>query len=110
MRKALAGVIDFDREFILALYEQCWKRDDGNYGFYSPYYDKGGSNQHWGFCHAADWHLLNTDLLTDTKNRFKYWEHYGDRDQAVAKFNSIYISGVAHELGHGLGIPHDGKT
>ncbi len=110
MRLALAGKIDFDREFVLALYGQCWKMEDGRYGFYSPYYGKGGSNQRWGFCHAADCHLLDPKLLSDTKNRFKYWEHYGDRDQTVAKFNSFYLGGIAHELGHGLGLPHDGET
>ena len=100
---------DLDREFVLALYGQCWRMEDGRHGFYSPYYGKAGSNQRSGFCHAADCHLLDPLLLKDTENRFRYWEHYGDRDQTVAKFNSFYIGGIAHELGHGLGLPHDGE-
>ena len=28
-------------------------------------------------------------------------------EMTVAKFNSWYLGGIAHELGHGLGFPHD---
>lgn len=106
-RAALAGKVDFDKEFVLMLYGQCWKLPDGRFGFYSPYYGKGGSCQKWGLCHAADCEHLDPQRLSDTKNRFKYWEHYGDRDQTVAEFNSFYLGGIAHELGHGLGLPHE---
>ncbi|HEY1121733.1 MAG TPA: NPCBM/NEW2 domain-containing protein [Haloferula sp.] len=107
MRAALAGTVDFDKEFVLVLYGQCWKLPDGRWGFYAPYYGKGGSCQRWGLCHAADCELLDPAKLTDTKNRMVYWEHYGDRNQSVAQFNSFYLGGIAHELGHGLGLPHD---
>lgn len=107
MRAALAGTVDFDREFVLVLYGQCWKLPDGRWGFYAPYYGKGGSCQQWGLCHAADCELLDPAKLTDTTSRMVYWEHYGDRNQSVAEFNSFYLGGIAHELGHGLGLPHD---
>ena len=107
IREALAGKVDLDREFVLVLYGQCWKIPDGRWGFYSPYYGKPGSCQEWGFCHAADCELLDPNHLKDTENRIKYWEHYGDRDQTLAQFNSFYLGGIAHELGHGLGLPHD---
>ena len=107
IRVALAGTVDLDREFVLVLYGQCWKIPDGRWGFYSPYYGKVGSCQKWGLCHAADCELLDPAKLTDTANRIQYWEHYGDRDQTVAQFNSFYLGGIAHELGHGLGLPHD---
>ncbi|WP_367872058.1 NPCBM/NEW2 domain-containing protein [Luteolibacter sp. Populi] len=107
IRKALAGKVDLDREFVLVLYGQCWEIPDGRWGFYSPYYGKVGSCQRWGFCHAADCPVLDPLLLKETGKRFKYWEHYGDRDQTVAQFNSFYLGGIAHELGHGLGLPHE---
>ncbi len=107
IREALADVFDLEREFVLVLYGQCWEIGDGRMGFFSPYYGDTRSCQKWGFCHAADCRLLDPKNLKDTKTRFKYWEHYGDRDQSVAKFNSFYLGGIAHELGHGLGLPHD---
>lgn len=107
MRAALTGKVDFEKEFVLVLYGQCWKIPDGRWGFYAPYYGKGGSCQQWGLCHAADCELLDPGNLKDTATRMKYWEHYGDRDQSLAEFNSFYLGGIAHELGHGLGLPHD---
>ncbi|WP_265595006.1 NPCBM/NEW2 domain-containing protein [Haloferula sp. BvORR071] len=110
IRKTLAGEIDLDREFVLTLYGQCWKMPNGGWGFYTPYYGKGGSCQRWGFCHAADCKLLDPLLLKEKDKRIRYWEHYGDRDQSLAQFNSFYLGGIAHELGHGLGLPHDGES
>jgi len=110
IRKALARKIDLDRDFVLVLYGQCWKMEDGRWGFYSPYYGDTSSSQRRGFCHAADAPFLDTKLLTDTKNRVLYWEHYGDRDQSLALFNSFYIGGIAHELGHGLGLRHNRQS
>ncbi len=107
IRKALAGKIDLDREFVLILYGQCREMPDGRWGFYAPYYGKPGSCQRWGLCHAADCQFLDPQLLTEKTKRFRYWEHYGDRDQSLAEFNSFYLGGIAHELGHGLGLPHD---
>ena len=107
IREALADVFDLENEFILVLYGQCWEMPDGRMGFYSPYYGDTRSCQRWGLCHAADCHLLDPQKLKDTRSRFKYWEHYGDRNQTVAKFNSFYLGGIAHELGHGFGLPHD---
>ena len=39
-----------------------------------------------------------------------YAEHYGKFTQTVAEFNTKYLGGVAHELGHGLSLPHNGQT
>ena len=59
-------------------------------------------------CHAADCELLDPLLLTDTNRTIVFAEHYYPRvEQTVAKFNSWYLGGVAHELGHALSLPHD---
>ncbi|MDB6152218.1 MAG: hypothetical protein JWL90_671 [Chthoniobacteraceae bacterium] len=106
IRAALAGRVDMDREHVLVLYALCRKEADGRYVFDAPYY--GGGSQRGGLCHAADCELLDPALLKETGNKIVYTEHYYPRiEQTVAKFNSMYLGGTAHELGHGLGLSHD---
>ncbi len=106
IREALRGSVDMDREHVLVLYGLCRKEPDGRYVFDAPYY--GGGSQRAGLCHAADCELLDPSLLTDTTGKIVYTEHYYPRvEQTIAKFNSMYLGGIAHELGHGLGLPHD---
>jgi hypothetical protein len=106
IRAALQGTIDFEREHVLVLYGLCHQEPDGRYVFNAPYY--GDGSQRGGFCHAADCELLDSGLLSVTGRQMVYTEHYYPRvEQSVAKFNSWYIGGIAHELGHGLGLNHD---
>ena len=106
IRAAVKGVFDLDREHVLVMYGLCRKEPDGRYVFDAPYYGRG--TQAGGLCHAADCELLDPLLLTETEKRIVYTEHYYPRmEQTVAKFNSMYLGGTAHELGHGLGLPHD---
>jgi hypothetical protein len=60
-------------------------------------------------CHADDCELLDPLLLMATNRHMLFGDHYNPhRDEtSVARFNSMYLGGVAHELGHGLGLPHD---
>jgi hypothetical protein len=36
IRKALEPEFDLNKSFVLVLYGQCWKREDGSWGFYAP--------------------------------------------------------------------------
>lgn len=110
IQTALDNVIDFDRAHVLAIHALCYQNDKGKYVFHTPYY--GDGSQKSGFCHAADCELLDPALLTETKKRIVYSEHYYPRvDQSIGKFNSWYLGGIAHELGHGISLPHDaGRT
>jgi hypothetical protein len=104
---ALKGTMDVDREHLLVFYALCRKEPDGRYVFDSPYYGTGGSERN-GMCHVADCELLDPLLLTDTNRTMVFTEHYYPRvEETVAKFNSWYLGGTAHELGHALGLPHD---
>ncbi len=106
IRQALKGTMDTAREHVLVMYGLCRKETDGRYVFDAPYY--GSGTQQGGLCHAADCELLDPRLLTEINRQIIYTEHYYPRvQQTVAKFNSMYLGGTAHELGHGLGLPHD---
>lgn len=106
IRQALGRTIDFDREHVLAIHGLCRREKSGRYVFNAPYY--GGGSQRNGFCHAADCELLDPKLLTENKQKILYAEHYYPRvSQTIGLFNSRYLGGIAHELGHGIGLPHD---
>jgi hypothetical protein len=107
-RAALKGVVDFDHDFVLILYALCRREPDGRYVFDAPYYGDGSSNQRRGLCHAADCELLDPQLLTETGRKMVFTEHYYPRrEETIAAFNTMYLGGIAHELGHGFGLDHD---
>ena len=108
VRRALAGKFDPEREHVLILHGLCEREPDGRFVFTAPYYGAGWSDQRRGLCHAADCDLLDPLLLPQKDTPFVFKEHNYERmKMTVAKFNSWYLGGIAHELGHGLGFPHD---
>ena len=68
----------------------------------SPYYASGTNCT--GTAWQVDSPLLNLDFLDKKEPRVKDGQ-YGDI--SIGKYNSIYIGGVCHELGHALGLPHN---
>ncbi len=110
IRAALGDTVDLDHEHVLIFHGMCTKRDDGSYFLYAPYYGDASSNHVRGLCHAADCEMLDPQLLGVTDRRVRYVEHYGKFDQKLGEFNTKYLGGVAHEMGHGLGLPHNSQT
>jgi len=109
---ALADRFDLERSFSIVFHGLVVRDSDGIYEFSAPYYGAGGSSQRFGLCHVADCEKLDTRFLDGShiKTSFRYREHTGSFRQNLADFNSKYIGGVAHELGHALGLPHNGET
>lgn len=68
----------------------------------SPYYAGGGLRG--GTAWQVDSALLDSGRLTE-KQPLVTDGQYGKI--SVGKYNSIFVGGVCHELGHALGLPHD---
>ena len=105
LRAALAGTVDFRRDVVLVFNGMCKQLDSGKRLFYAPYYGRGGAGN--GFCHVADCEVMDTLHYENTKEKIHYTEANGTRNQSLGQFSSLYIGGVAHELGHALSLPHN---
>ncbi len=104
--KKTEGKIDLSKDHVLVFNGLCYKREDSTYVFHSPYWGTGFSQR--GLCLVADCELLDSKLLTDTLQRMKFSEMaIAFKECGVAEFNSWYIGGIAHEMGHMFGLPHD---
>lgn len=98
--------IDFSNDHVLVITGLYYMKDRTTYVFDSPYMGTGSSQG--GVSFAADCPLLDPKFLTDKSNTIKYSEPgRDDRACSVAEFNSWYIGGIAHEMGHMFGLSHD---
>ena len=78
---------------------------------YSPYYGM-GANHIYGLCFTADMDWLSIDGLRPdpTKTILRVKEHRGYEPFTLARFNTTYVGGAIHELGHGMSLPHNYAT
>jgi hypothetical protein len=78
---------------------------------YSPYYGMGADHVS-GLCFTADMDWLSIDGLRPdpTKTILQVKEHRGYEPFTLARFNTTYVGGAIHELGHGMSLPHNYGT
>jgi hypothetical protein len=97
-----AAGIEADRETIVILCNLAtWDEEQLRFTHKSPYY-AGGS-----FRSGTAWQLDSPELDTRNLGRTKPMIRDGQYGRiSLGKHNSIFIGGIAHELGHALGLPH----
>jgi hypothetical protein len=97
-----AAGIDADRETIMIFTNLVeWDPKGLTFVHKSPYY--AGGNHRSGTAWQLDSAELDTRHLTLTEPLIEDGE-YGRI--SLGRHNSIFIGGIAHELGHALGLPH----
>jgi hypothetical protein len=106
IQAALKPMFDTAREHVLVFYA-CGKTDDGRFTFHTPHY--GSGSQRNGICHAADCDWLDPLWLKDTNQTIVLIRGPTSIQNTLtlARFNTWYLGGVAHELGHCFGLLHD---
>ena len=84
------------------------KTDGKKVTIYSPYYGM-GANHNKGICFTADMEWLSIEGLKPDPKKIilQVKEHRGFEPFTLNRFNTVYIGGTIHELGHGLSLPHN---
>lgn len=102
--KALqAKGVNADKETILIFCNLTdWDAEKRSATGSSPYY-AGGSTRS-GTAWQSDAPILNLAALTNINEADKVTGQYGKT--TLGRYNSIFIGGIAHELGHALSMPH----
>jgi hypothetical protein len=99
VQAALKGQLDLDRETVV-IFQQLldWRGDQAIE--IGPYV--GGGDAHSGTAWVYDDAKLDARLLASKESGGYY-----TAPCSLGQFNTHYIGGIAHELGHALGLPHE---
>jgi len=96
------GINPDDSTIVLFCNMSVWDAETRKITQNSPYYAT-GTHRH-GTAWQVDSPILELGMLDKKEPRVSDGE-YGDI--SIGRYNSIFIGGIAHELGHALGLPHN---
>ncbi len=96
----------FEREHVLIICALAEVTEPYTVRLYAPYYGF-GANQANGLCFVADCPWMDTLNLSNTVTRVHVGEHSARRSMSLGQYNTTYIGGTIHELGHGMSLPHN---
>lgn len=97
-----AGIDAGNETLVIFCNMSNWDVDKATISQNSPYY--AGGTHRGGNAWQVDSPILNLKGLTDTETKVRDGQ-YGHI--SLGRYNSIFIGGVCHELGHALGLPHN---
>lgn len=96
----LAGIgLDADRETLI-IFENLVVTEGDRLSGNTPYY--GGGDHRSGTAWVTDYPTLDPLNLPATEPTM----YDNGRPYSLGRYNTVYIGGAAHELGHALGLPH----
>ena len=81
-----------------------WDEKTRTFQHHSPY--MGFWTQTGGWCFAVDSSILDIGQIGQKQPKLKDGE-WGV--ESLGKFNTVFIGGIAHELGHAFALPHCGR-
>ena len=81
-----------------------WDEKTRFFQHHSPY--MGFWTQTGGWCFAVDCSILDIGQIAQKQPTLRDAE-WGV--ESIGKFNTVFIGGIAHELGHAFGLPHCGR-
>lgn len=100
-----AAGIDYERETVLIFcHLATYDEQAGTFRHHSPYF--GSWDQKSGLCFAADWANQKLEHLSRREPMLNDGE-YGN--MSLGKHTTIFLGGIAHELGHAFALPHCGE-
>ncbi len=97
-----AGIDPDNETLVIFCNMSVWDEEELTIRQNSPYY--AGGDHRRGNAWQVDSPILDIDLL-DKNEPMVQDGQYGRI--SVGRYNSIFIGGIAHELGHALGLPHN---
>src|SRR5262249_8203089 len=99
-----AGILLEHETVLIFCHLATYDEKAGTFRHHSPYF--GAWSQQSGLCYAADWSTQDLNNLKKTQPKLNDGE-YGD--MSLGKHTTIFLGGIAHELGHAFALPHCGE-